>query len=101
MPVTAEQVATATKKDPLLSQVYRYTQSGWPTEVDDVLLAHWNHRTELSIERGCLLCGIRVVIPQKLLQERLLKELHKDHPGIVCMKEIARSYIWWEGVGKR
>ena len=42
MPVTAEQVATETKKDPLLSQVYRYTQSGWPTDVDDVLLPHWN-----------------------------------------------------------
>ena len=99
MPVTAEQVATATKKDPLLSQVYRYTQSGWPTDVDDVLLPHWNRRTELSLERGCLLWGIRVVIPQKL-QERLLKELHKDHPGIVRMKEISRSYIWWEGVDK-
>ena len=26
LPTTAEQVTTATKKDPLLSQVYRYTQ---------------------------------------------------------------------------
>ena len=43
MPVTAEQVATEPKKDSLLSQVYRYTQSGWPTEADDVLLPHWNH----------------------------------------------------------
>ena len=30
----------------------------------------------------------------------VLKELHKDHPGIVRMKSIARSYIWWEGVDK-
>ena len=66
LPTTAEQVATATKKDPLLSQVYHYTQSGWPNEVDDVLLSFWNPRFELKIEQGCLLWGIRVVIPQKL-----------------------------------
>ena len=99
MPVTAQQVATATQRDPLLSQVYRYTQSGWPSEADDVLLPFWNHRNELSIETGCLLWGIRVVIPKKLRQ-RVLEELHKDHPGIVRMKAIARSYHWWEGVDK-
>ena len=99
LPTTAAQVATATKKDPLLSQVYRYTQSGWPNEVDDVLLSFWNRRTEITIERGCLLWGIRVVIPQKL-REDVLKELHKDHPGIVRMKSVARSYVWWEGVDK-
>ena len=99
MPVTAQQVATATQRDPLLSQVYRYTQSGWPSEVDDVLLPFWNSRNELSIETGCLLWGIRVVIPKKL-QQRVLEELHKDHPGIVRMKVIARSYHWWEGVDK-
>ena len=44
LPTTTEQVATATKKDPLLSQVYRYTQSGWPNEVNDVLLSFWNHQ---------------------------------------------------------
>ena len=99
MPVTAQQVATATQRDPLLSQVYRYTQSGWPSEVDDLLLPFWNRRNELSIETGCLLWGIRVVIPKKL-QQRVLEELHKDHPGIVRMKAIARSYHWWEGVDK-
>ena len=42
MPITAQKVATATQRDPLLSQVYRYTQLGWPTEVDGVLLPFWN-----------------------------------------------------------
>ena len=30
----------------------------------------------------------------------MLGELHRDHPGIVCMKEIARTYAWWEGIDK-
>ena len=32
--------------------------------------------------------------------KQVLEELHKDHPGIVHMKAIVRSYIWWEGVDK-
>ena len=35
------------------------------------------------------------VIIAPLLRNRLLQELHKEHPGIVAMKAIARSYIWW------
>ena len=31
MPLTAEQVQAATRCDPVLSQVFRYVQNGWPT----------------------------------------------------------------------
>ena len=37
---------------------------------------------------------MRVIIPPSL-RNRLLQELHEEHPGIVAMKAIARSYIWW------
>ena len=46
----------------------------------------------MSIEEGCLFWGMRVIIPTKL-QNRLLKELHNEHPGISRMKSIARSYM--------
>ena len=39
----------------------------------------------------------RVIIPDSL-QSRLLKELHCTHPGIVKMKLLARSYMWWPGL---
>ena len=76
MPVTANQVATVTQRDLLLSQVYQYAQSGWPSEVNDVLLPFCNCETESSIETGCLLWGIQVVILEKL-QQRVLEELQK------------------------
>ena len=97
LPVTALQVAAATRKDALLSQVFRYTHTGWPREVDSALLLHWNCRTELTIKGGCLLWGIRVVVPHKL-QEAILAELHRDHPGMVRMKAISYSFVWWEGL---
>ncbi|CDW60559.1 hypothetical protein TTRE_0000894701 [Trichuris trichiura] len=32
-------------------------------------------------------------------QPAILKQLHQGHPGIVQMKAIARSCIWWAGMG--
>lgn len=32
------------------------------------------------------------------LRAKLLGELHKDHPGIVRMESVARSYMWWPGL---
>ena len=38
--------------------------------------------------------GVHVVVPQKL-QRKVLEEMHRDHPSIVRMKSLARSYCWW------
>ena len=46
------------------------------------------------MHQGCLLWGSRVAKPPSL-QARILLELHLSHPGIVRMKELARSYVWW------
>ena len=46
------------------------------------------------MEQGCILWGIRVIIPPSL-QPQVLEELHHTHAGIVRLKAIARSYVWW------
>ena len=97
LPVTAEQVQRATAKDVILSHVLQFTKYGWPTAVNESLLPYFNKRQEITVEGGCLLWGIRVVVPETL-QKRVLDELHKDHQGIVRMKSKARSYVWWRGV---
>ena len=65
LPVTAEQLGQATRTDPILSKVRRYTK--------------------ITVEGDCLLWGIRVLVPKKL-QEAVLKELHQ---GIARMKANA------------
>ena len=92
LPVTATQLKTATNRDTILSKVLRYTKHGWPTEVPD--RPYWYRRSELSIEDDCILWGMRVVVPLKL-REAVLAVLHRSHIGIVRMKMIARSYVWW------
>ena len=74
LPVTAKQVQTATRQDQILSQVFRYVQTGWPQHVDEAYKSFAHRKQELSIETGCLLWGNRVIIPMKL-RSCLVKEL--------------------------
>ncbi|KAM7300035.1 uncharacterized protein ISCGN_020599, partial [Ixodes scapularis] len=46
---------------------------------------------------GCIIWGSRLVIP-KVAQSTVLDILHTAHPGIVRMKALARSTVWWPGI---
>ena len=37
------------------------------------------------------------MVPSKLRQ-KILNELHQGHSGIVRMKALARSQVWWPGL---
>ena len=75
------------------------TSKGWPYNQDPELNPFFMRRDEITLQSGCLMWGIRVIIPPKLRPE-VLKELHQGHMGVVKMKAITRSYIWWPGIGK-
>lgn len=98
LPITHKEISHATRVDPVLSRVLEFVKSGWPQHVEDLRLKPFFHRRyELSIDQDCLLWGIRVVIPTRY-QKDMLEELHVGHPGIVHIKELARSYLWWPNV---
>lgn len=91
LPVTADEVKTATGRDPLLREVMKYTTWSWPKKITRPdLLCFFNRRDSLATLNGCLLLAERVVVP-KPLQHRVLQQLHIGHPGIVRMKSLARS----------
>ena len=58
LPVTSQQLRAATGTDPVLSEVVRYVQSGWPQDCTPILRHYWSYKFELMVERECLLCGI-------------------------------------------
>jgi hypothetical protein len=97
LPVTTDTIHRHTRTDRQLSQVYEFTLSGWPRQVTSDLQSYCNRRLEISTSQGCLLWGNRVIIPSKL-RKQLLAEIHNGHLGMVRMKSVARSFVWWPGM---
>ena len=99
----SRQLAKETTRDPVVSQVIRFVQNGWP--------GHFQGKNEnelkcfkqiddfLSVSGNCLFFGIRIVIP-KSLQSAALELLHIGHFGTSRMKQLARSSVYWPGIDK-
>ena len=76
LPITHKDISHATQVDPVLSNVLEFVRYGWPQHVEDIRLKpYFNRRFELSVEQGCLLWGLRVIIASRY-QADMLEELH-------------------------
>ena len=97
-PVIATMIKKWTAQDPVLAKVKNLLLKGWTLPPKDKdLRPYYNKRTELSVESGCILRGIRVVVPPQG-RKKVLELLHEAHPGMERMKQLARSYVWWPGL---
>ena len=96
LPIRAVDIKQHTIKDETLSKVMKYVMCGW--EIDDTahseLKSYKSRQNEITVEQGCLMWGHRIIIPETL-KEHILKELHSSHFGVVRMKAMARSFVWW------
>ena len=73
---------------------------GWPHKAqEEALKPYYQRKNQLATDQGCLLWGLRVIIPPTL-QAEMLNELHATHPGVVKMKALARSIVWWPNLDK-
>ena len=46
-----------------------------------------------------LLWGLRVIVSQ-VARTKILLELHQGHQGIVKMKALAQSHVWWPTINR-
>ena len=98
LPVSANDIKRETRRDHVTSKVLDFTLHGWTENPqDERLKPYYTRRNELTVQHGCLMWGIRVIIPLKL-RNKVLEEIHVGRIGIVKMKALSRSFLWWPGL---
>ncbi|TMS39641.1 hypothetical protein L596_006133 [Steinernema carpocapsae] len=96
MPINAEDVRRRTDEDPELSKIKKLVQEGRPGCIknDPSLGCYYGLSQYLSLDKGCLMFGDRVLLPRSL-HGLMLHQLHQGHPGMNRMKRLARSLVYW------
>lgn len=97
LPVTSVQIKQETSRDPTMPKVFELTVKGWPAKDSVGLPEYFKRREQLSLCHVCIMWGTRIVVPPKL-RSNVLEALHEGHMGVVKMKSLVRSYIWWPGI---
>ncbi|XP_035897214.1 uncharacterized protein K02A2.6-like [Anopheles stephensi] len=93
LPLRAEHIAQETRKDPQLGKIIQDLELGRNLE-------HAGYKapeSKYTMVANCLLLEHRVVIPT-ILRPAILNDLHTAHIGMVRMKALARSYVYWPGI---
>lgn len=98
--INFESIKKMSEGDQILCKVMHYLKHGWPRHLHDTKLKIYYHkRFEIIIHDGNLFWNHRIIVPEALRKE-LLNQLHATHMGMSKMKNVARSYFWWPGLGK-
>lgn len=67
--------------------------TGWPATCSKEVMPYWQRKEEITTHQGCLLWGMRVIIPKKC-QRQVLQQIHEGHVGTVKLKLLTRSHFW-------
>lgn len=96
------QISAQQKEDPVCKKLMEYCEERWPDvhKLPSSLNPYWSSRGEISMVRGLLLKGSRLIIPSNMRLE-ILDRIHEGHQGIAkCRRRVSHS-VWWPGLCKQ
>ncbi|UYV64882.1 K02A2.6-like, partial [Cordylochernes scorpioides] len=97
---TVLRIREETSSDPIPCEVKKLILNGWPPNKNQTSMLtreYWNFREELTVQDGIILKNDRIVIPNKLRAEMIMKT-HQGHIGINSSMRRARDNIFWPGM---
>ena len=94
-----EEIRACQEADKTCQQIAEFCQAGWPEKsmLPVEVKPYYSVSAELTVQKGLLLRGSRIVIPPPL-RKTLLEKIHSGHQGITKCRERARQSIWWPGI---
>ena len=97
-----EEISVKQKEDPVCKKLLEYCEEGWPNihKLPSVLSPYWSSRGEISVVRGLLLKGSRLIIPSSMRLE-ILERIHEGHQGIAKCRRRVKDSVWWPGLSKQ
>ena len=95
-----EEIRQHQEEDPVIRQLKVYCRTGWPSTIPGVLKPYRYVSSELTVEKGLLMRGSRVVIPASLRVD-MLGRIHSAHQGITKCRERAKHSCWWPGLSRQ
>lgn len=97
LPISSDTISTVTQNDETLKIIRDFILNGWPDKVDASLKHYAYKKKLLATEDGSIFYGERILIPFSV-RKSVLEWLHDTHIGVVQMKALARTYVWWPGI---
>ena len=95
-----ETIKDETKCNETLQVLTRTVTNGWPqyrNQCPENIAPFWNFRDEIVAFNGVLLKGNRVIIPNNM-QADILVKIHTGHQGIEKCRLRARETVYWCGI---
>ena len=95
-----EKIRDMTKCDETLQVLTSTVTNGWPQYINQCpedIVPSWNFRNEIVVLNGVLLKGNRVIIPNNM-QEEVVMKIHTGHQGIEECRLRARDTVYWCGI---
>lgn len=92
-----------TGKDDELQLLIKFINQGWPhdkNKLPEAIKGYHTYSNELSVSKGLVFKGERLIIP-KSLRKLVLEKIHYAHLGIEKCKIRARESVYWPQMNKQ
>ena len=97
--ISCSTIKEHTDRDPDLITLKNFIRNGFPDKIPNPSLSKFKSLIpNLSIVQGCIMYQQNRVFIPHTLRKSVIELFHENHPGVVGMKALARSLIWYPGM---
>ena len=97
-----DEIRKRQREDDVCRQLMVYCRESWPDKriFPGVLKAFCTKRGEITVVKGLLMKGSRLIIPSCMRLE-ILERIHEGYRGITKCRARANASVWWPDLSQQ